>query len=116
MSSVFLKNINSLVAFLLELCLLTALAYCGFHLSFNKPVQIGLALALPVLAIMLWGRFAAPKAQKRLRYPYLSLFKFLLFAISVVLLFMVGKHRLGIALAIVFVVNEWLNIRFEYKQ
>jgi hypothetical protein len=50
---------NEAVAFFLELAAIAALAWWGWSVSFV------LGLALPGMAIVLWGLFAAPRARFR---------------------------------------------------
>ena len=49
---------NLAARFLLELCALAALAVAGAELQ-----GVALAIVLPVLAAVAWGRWAAPKAR-----------------------------------------------------
>jgi hypothetical protein len=50
------------VAFLLELAALAALGYFGFRTGGALPVKLVLGAALPLVAAVLWGLFAAPQA------------------------------------------------------
>ncbi|MGW4804160.1 YrdB family protein [Kitasatospora sp. NPDC004272] len=53
--------------FLLELASLVALAVGGYGARPDGPVvlRVLIALALPVLAVVLWGRYAAPRRPVR---------------------------------------------------
>jgi uncharacterized protein DUF2568 len=53
---------NATVAFLLELTALAALAWGGWRLGGDGVARVLLAGALPVVAAVLWGLFAAPHA------------------------------------------------------
>jgi hypothetical protein len=53
---------NAALAFLLELAALGVLAWGGWRLGGDGAVRVALAIALPVLAAVLWGAFAAPHA------------------------------------------------------
>jgi 4-amino-4-deoxy-L-arabinose transferase-like glycosyltransferase len=53
------KWLNLLVAFALELAAFAALGVWGWHAASTRVVQILLAVGLPLLAVVLWGLFAA---------------------------------------------------------
>src|SRR5690349_14452112 len=54
-------NANDVVAFLVELAALALLAWAGFSIDGWAGWVLG--IALPVLAGVLWGLFAAPRAR-----------------------------------------------------
>jgi len=60
-----LESLTLLVRFLLELCLLGALAWWGFATGDGAVAQVLLGVGAPVAAAVVWGMFIAPKA----RYP-----------------------------------------------
>lgn len=53
---------NAAVAFALELAALAVLAWGGWRLGGDGVLRIGLAVALPVAAALLWALVAAPHA------------------------------------------------------
>jgi hypothetical protein len=53
---------NLTVAFLLELCALAALGYWGFRTASGPAAKAALGIGAPLLAAVLWGLFAAPRA------------------------------------------------------
>jgi hypothetical protein len=55
---------NAVLAFALELVALAVLAWGGHRLAGGGVAGAVLAVALPVLAAVLWGRFAAPRAGR----------------------------------------------------
>ncbi|MFD7262712.1 DUF2568 domain-containing protein [Streptomyces sp. NPDC059874] len=55
-------GVNDVVAFFLELVALAALAWWGYTRDIGRVWSIGLAVAAPAAAAVLWGAFAAPKA------------------------------------------------------
>jgi hypothetical protein len=64
-----MKSLNLAARLLLELSALAAFAYWGWHTG-NAPVtQWLLAVITPLLAALLWGRFVAPQAPRRLDDP-----------------------------------------------
>lgn len=60
-----MKAANLALRFLLELAALGGLAYWGAHTG-SGAVKVVLAIAAPLLAAIVWGLFAAPKASRRL--------------------------------------------------
>ena len=60
-----MKAANLALRFLLELAALGGLAYWGAHTG-SGVVKVLLAVAAPLLAAIVWGLFAAPKAARRL--------------------------------------------------
>jgi hypothetical protein len=56
---------NLALKFLLELAAIAALAYWGATAADGVPA-VALAVGAPALFIVLWGRFAAPRAAHRL--------------------------------------------------
>jgi hypothetical protein len=60
----------ALIRFLSELALLAAFAFSGAWIGDNVVVSLLLAVALPVAAAVIWGRFIGPKGRNRLSDPY----------------------------------------------
>jgi hypothetical protein len=55
--------------FLSELALLGVLGWWGFATGDSLPAQIALGLGAPLAAILVWGRFVAPRSANRLEDP-----------------------------------------------
>ena len=58
-------NANDVVAFLVEIGVLILLALAGARVDGPTVLRVALAVALPVVAAVLWGLFAAPRARIR---------------------------------------------------
>ena len=58
-------NANDVVAFLVEIGALILLALAGAQADEPTVVRVALTVALPVVAAVLWGLFAAPRARIR---------------------------------------------------
>jgi hypothetical protein len=69
MSERSMKRLNLGFRFILEMLALVALFLFGLSLSDDLPVQLVLAICLPLLAMIVWGLFVAPKASRRLDDP-----------------------------------------------
>ncbi|AEK39076.1 YrdB family protein [Amycolatopsis mediterranei] len=88
------------VRFLTELALLGGLALAGTRLGGGVALAIVDAVLLPVAAAALWGLFVAPRARRRLPEPARFLLEFALFAVTGVVLALVGWLVVGIVLAV----------------
>jgi hypothetical protein len=84
-------------AFLAELAMLAGLAAAGVGLGGSLGTRIGLAVAFPLVAAVLWSLWLAPRARRRLpRGPRLAA-KLVLLAATGALLVAAGHPVLGIA-------------------
>jgi hypothetical protein len=103
-----IKAINLAVAFFLEIAMLVAFGYFGFHYPQNTIMKYVLMITLPVIAIMLWGYFAAPKSKHRLQQPSRVLFALTMFGAAIFLLNLTGKTMLAAVFAIMVIINQLL--------
>jgi quinol-cytochrome oxidoreductase complex cytochrome b subunit len=109
-----LKTINLGIAFLLELCMLAALAYWGFQTGSSLPVKIVLGLGAPLIAILVWGRFLAPRSTTRLTGASYLVLKSVIFGLAAIGLATVGQVTLTVIFVVVSIVNQVLM--FVWKQ
>jgi hypothetical protein len=72
---------NLAVKFALELVAIGAFAYWGATVV-GGPGSVLLAIAAPVAAIVLWGRFAAPRSNRRLALRLRIPFELTVFALA----------------------------------
>ncbi|MCX5384808.1 YrdB family protein [Streptomyces sp. NBC_00083] len=100
--------INEGLAFVLELCALTAIGVWGYAQGGPVAVRILLALAAPGLAAVVWGMFAAPKARVHLPQSGVLLVKAVVFGSATAALFAVGHHAMAVSFAVVVLVNTAL--------
>jgi quinol-cytochrome oxidoreductase complex cytochrome b subunit len=109
-----LKSANLALAFLLELCMLAAFAYWGTQTGSGFLMQLVLGVGVPILAIVIWGVFLAPKSTRRFTgIPYIVL-KFIIFGLAALALAVVGQQTLAIIFAIVVLVN--IGLGYVWKQ
>lgn len=101
-----LKTLNLLVRFLLELCMLAAVAYWGFKTQSSWPMKILLGIGLPILIAVLWGIFLAPRATHPLSGISFLALELILFGSGAVALFASGKPNLGWVYIIILIVNK----------
>lgn len=104
-----LRTLHLILAFTLELALLAALGYGGFH-NKKMPEKYLFGLGLPLAATVLWWFWAAPKSEHRLEQPYLMIFKLLLFGAAAF-----GLHRSGQpGAAVLLAALALLSVLLEY--
>jgi len=103
-----LKSLNLALAFILELCILAAFAYFGFTSASQLPLQIVLAIGLPVVVGVIWGIWLAPRSSRRLKEPWLLIAKIVLFALATVALYVAGQTLAALILGVLFLVNTTL--------
>jgi Protein of unknown function (DUF2568) len=100
-----LKSINLAISFLLELALLGTVAFWGFSLTLPLLGRVLLGLALPIVVVVLWALFLAPRAKWRVPDLWKPVLALASFVGASVLLIMNGY----VAAGSVFVVVAMLN-------
>jgi hypothetical protein len=100
------------IRFLTELALLAGLAVAGAHLGGGLVLNIVYAVLLPVVAATVWGMFIGPRARRRLPEPARFVVEFVLFAVTGVVLGLVGWLVAGVVLAVVGIGFAALTRRF----
>jgi hypothetical protein len=58
-------NVNDVVAFFVEVAVVVLLAVAGFAYDGSRVAAVLLGIGLPLVAVALWGAFAAPRARVR---------------------------------------------------
>ncbi|GAB4033096.1 YrdB family protein [Spirosoma gilvum] len=101
-----LKGLHQTIYFLLELCMLGAYGYAGFHLTQHPYGKYLLAIGFPLAAATLWGIFAAPRSTHQLGFPYHTVFVLIMFGLAFFLLYRTGYTRLAMTLAGLALVSE----------
>jgi hypothetical protein len=99
-----LKAVNLLARFLLELCAVVAAGYWGFRAS-DSALEWLLGLGAPLVVVMLWGAFVAPKAPSRLPDPARLVLELAIFGVAAIALVAAGSSLLGVALAVAALAN-----------
>ncbi len=102
---------NLALKFVLELAAFAALAVWGATIG-DGVIQVLVAVAAPLTAIVLWGVFAAPKSSSRLSTAPRVAFELAVFGLAVAALAAAGKGGAAIVLAAAVAVNFLLLARF----
>jgi hypothetical protein len=101
------KQLNIALSFVLEIAMLAAYAYWGYH-AVTGPLRWLLAVAAPLLAAVLWGLFLAPRARRRLGSTAGIVVSAVLFLLAGLALVASAQPALGAAMLIAAVVNRTL--------
>ena len=108
-----LKGINITLSFLLELAMLFAIGNWGYHSNSNALVKWALAIGLPLILIIVWGIFFAPRSNRRLPAIPGSLLSLGLFLLAAFVLYQSDQPTAGIVLAIVATANRVLTLYWK---
>jgi Protein of unknown function (DUF2568) len=108
MSLTTIKNANLALAFLLELGVLAALGFWGFHTGSGVLAKIGLGIGLPALAVVVWALFGSPQATWHLNGIWRLMLQIVFFGSAAVALYAASQHVLGVVFALLFVINTIL--------
>jgi hypothetical protein len=95
--------------FIVEMVAFGAVGYWGLQTAPDGIARIVLAVGAPVALIAVWARFIAPKANSPLTQPQRDLVGTGLMLVAAGALAAAGQPNLGLALAVVVVV-DWLVI------
>lgn len=106
-----LKNLNLGIAFLNELFMLLAFVWGGFSLRTSMVVKILVGILTPLVIIVLWAMFFAPKASvHRIPTPWLQLAQITLFGLSAYVLSRGGHTQPAVIYIIIAFVSLVLGI------
>ena len=76
-------------------------------------MSVMLAIAVPAVAIVLWGLFAAPRSERRLPTAARIPFELSIFALAIVALLLGGAPIAAAVLTILVVMSTALLTRFD---
>jgi hypothetical protein len=99
---------NEGLAFVLELLALAGLAWWGARTGSGVAASVLLGVGTPLLAAVIWGLFAAPRARIRLPMAAILAVKAIVFGGAAVAVYAIGQHGLAIAFAVIALVNTTL--------
>lgn len=108
MTLTVLQGANLVARFVLELSALAALAYWGFSLNASLAVRVLAGLGTPVVAAVLWGMFASPRAAVPVPDSVQLAVQLGTFAVAVAALAFAGRPQLALGFGIAAAVNAAL--------
>jgi hypothetical protein len=108
-----MQSLNVGLSFLLEVGMLGAFAYWGFHAAANPWLRWVLAVAAPLAAIVAWGLFLAPKAARRVGSTAGIAASLGMFCLAALALFSVGQPAWGAVMLIAAVLNRGLVVAWR---
>lgn len=100
-----MKMLNEALSFLLELAMLVAFGYFGFHVGGPVWLKWLLGIGLPLVVAVFWSIFMAPRASQRLPWPILPVISLILFLTAAVLLYVAGGKTWAVIMAAASVIN-----------
>ena len=101
-----MRGFHLLLRFVLELCALAALAYAGWQIPGSVWLRLLVAVALPLIAAVVWGQWVAPKARRPLPDPLRLVPEWLVFGGAAVALAVTGHPLLAVTLAVLAAANR----------
>ena len=89
------------VRFLSELALIAVLVWAGLGASVPLAGRIAIAVAAPVLAMVIWGLWMAPRARRRLADPLRLAAELVLFSVAAAALALTGPVLAAVVFAVI---------------
>jgi hypothetical protein len=102
--------------FVLELCMLAALAYWGAQAGGSTFGDVALAVGAPLAAAVVWGLYAAPRSARRLPRARRVALELCVFAVAAVALAAAGAVLLAAVFAVVVALDTVLLLRWESEE
>ncbi|MFD8734281.1 YrdB family protein [Streptomyces sp. NPDC059618] len=96
---------NEILAFLVELVALATLSWWGFTIGHGWIPHVLFGLGVPLVAVVLWALFAAPKARLRPGLPLVLVVKAVVLGGGAAALYGVGHPVAAVVMAVVVVAN-----------
>jgi uncharacterized protein DUF2568 len=110
-----LRGVVLTVRFLCEIAMLVALAYWGFH-AFDGSMAYVAGIGAPLVAIVVWAEFVAPKARHPVSIPARLAIEDSLFLLTTVALVAADRAGLAIVFAVAAFVTSSLNAWTEARE
>jgi hypothetical protein len=115
MSEKTMRSLNLAFRFVLEMAVLVALFLFGVSVSESFIVQLVIGIGLPLLAMVVWGLFVAPKSARRLPDPARLVLESAVFGSGVLAFFLSGNVLLGILLGLAAAVSITLMFMWDQR-
>ncbi|WP_410004250.1 YrdB family protein [Bartonella sp. HY328] len=102
------KLVNDSLRFLLEFLIITSLCYCGFSRFDHAIFILGIGLILPIMIIVFWATYIAPKSPNRLAFLPRFIAETVVFLIGLTLIYFSGFEYYAVLLAIFVIINSFI--------
>ncbi len=99
------RSLNALLSFVLEMAMLAAFSWAGFELG-RSPMNWFALVGAPLLAILVWGFFAAPRSRRRLPQPARTVLELGFMLLAAAGLWLIGRTVLALPMAALAIVNQ----------
>ena len=103
-----IKVANLAIRFLLEICVLISIGYWGFKTGSGWLLKIVLGIGVPLLIVVIWAMFGAPKSSMRLEGLLYLLLEVIVFSSGVAALVLTRNYALVWVFAVVIIINRIL--------
>lgn len=98
--------VNDVLAFLVELAALAVFAWWGAETGGGPAVSLLLGIGAPLVAAVVWGLFASPKARVKLPRAGVLAVQGLVFFMALICLDLVGHRTLAILFGVIAAANR----------
>lgn len=106
----FVKGLNELLRFVLELGMLAAFAYWGSHVGASRLAHVTTAIVTPVGVALVWGMVLSPKAPAKLSSILRLVLSLPVFLIAALALYASGLPQAAIVFAGIATINTAILI------
>ena len=100
------KIISYSLRFLLEILLIASLCYCGFTQYSQPSLQFGLGILLPLMVVIFWTVYIAPKASHRLALAARLICEAIIFFGCLGLIYLSGFEQYALSLVFIAIINS----------
>ena len=109
------RSLTLVLAFTLELAMIAALVLWGWTEPTSVLVKVLAGLGLPAVVVAVWARFLAPRAGRRLPWPWLPAMTLLLFWLGALALHGAGHSTAALVMAVASAVDVGLVVLLERR-
>ena len=109
-----LKSLNEILAFILELAMFFSIGYYGFTRGRTVTLKWIIAIICVLIAVTLWGIFAAPNSQTRLSFPIRLIFELSMFLLASLLLYKLNYSMVSFSFALLSIIS--VTMAYFFKQ
>ena len=102
---IFVHYVIISIFFLMELAMLAAYSYWGFHLDKGLLIKLLIGIGTPILVAVIWGTFISPKAAIPVTTTIRIGLQTILFGCSVLALYYSGKTTLAIIFGMIILIE-----------